>query len=68
MNLIKPKVFKHFVSILLPKKENNYTASIIEFILGLGLLFRATVKYSALSIIILFIHIWNVTKVKPERG
>ena len=73
MHIIKPQIFKHFIPEFLPKKLVNYIAGIIEFTLGLGLFFSATVKNAAIGIFILMIlflpiHIWDVTKERPAIG
>lgn len=73
LHLIKPKIFKHFTPPFLPLKLTNYIAGIVEFSLGLGLLFANFSKISALGILILMliflpIHIWDVTKVRPAIG
>lgn len=73
MHIIKPKIFKHFIPDIFPKKLVNYSIGLIEFGLGLGLFFLQTVKYAAIGIFILMvlflpIHIWDVTKERPAIG
>lgn len=73
MHLIKPKFFKHFIPKPLPKNLVNYIIGVIEFTLGIGLLFPRFIKESSLGIMILLvlflpIHIWDVTKKQPAIG
>ncbi len=73
MHLAKPKLFKHFIPNFLPKLWVNYGIGIIEFVLGLGLVFSRFEKEAALGIfflLILFlpIHIWDAFKKKPAIG
>ena len=73
MHIIKPKIFKHFIPDVFPKKLVNYSIGLIEFGLGLGLFFLQTVEYAAIGIFILMvlflpIHIWDVTKERPAIG
>ncbi|MBL4604608.1 MAG: hypothetical protein JKY02_02795 [Flavobacteriaceae bacterium] len=73
MHIVKPKLFKHFIPDIFPKKLINYSIGIIEFTLGLGLFFSQTVEHSAIGIFILMvlflpIHIWDVTKERPAIG
>lgn len=73
MHILKPKVFKYFIPDYLPKRLVNYIAGGIEFFLGLGLIFSATVKIAALGIFFLMIiflpiHIWDATKIRPAIG
>lgn len=73
MHLIKPKTFKYFTPPFLPLKATNYVAGIVEFTLGLCLLFSQTTKLASAGIFILMIiflpiHIWDVTKVRPAIG
>lgn len=73
MHIIKPDFFKHFIPDFLPKKLVNYVVGIIEFGLGFGLFFSETNKNASLGIFILLIllvpiHIWDVTKKKPAIG
>ncbi len=73
MHLIKPKLFKHFIPDGLPKNTINYIVGVIEFTLGLGLLFPRSKAYAAMGIFILMIlflpiHIWDVTKERPAIG
>jgi len=73
MHIMKPKIFKYFTLPFLPMKLINYFAGIVEFFLGLGLLFSQTTKLASAGIFILMIiflpiHIWDVTKVRPAIG
>lgn len=73
MHIIKPKFFKHFIPKPLPKNLVNYVVGLIEFGLGVGLLFPQYPKYSAIGIMILMvlflpIHIWDVTRERPAIG
>ena len=73
MHIVKPKFFKHFIPDFLPKLLINYLVGIIEFLLGIGLLFSETTKEAALGIFIILIiflpiHIWDVTKIRPAIG
>ena len=73
MHLIKPDFFKHFIPNIFPKLLVNYFIGFIEFFLGLGLFFDKYIEISAVSIIILLIlllpiHIWDVTKKRPAIG
>ena len=73
MHFIKPKFFNHFIPDFFPKKKVNYVIGFIEFILGLGVFFPTTVNDSSLSIFILLIlllpiHIWDLTKDRPAIG
>jgi uncharacterized membrane protein len=73
MHIIKPKIFKNFTPPFLPVKITNYLAGIVEFSLGLGLLFSQTAQLASAGIFILMIlflpiHIWDVTKVRPAIG
>tara|TARA_R110002073_G_scaffold89852_8_gene212584 strand:- start:15326 stop:15655 length:330 start_codon:yes stop_codon:yes gene_type:complete len=73
MHIIKPNVFKHFIPNSLPKKAVNYIVGVIEFGLGVGLLFQETRENAAIGIFILMIlflpiHIWDVTKERPAIG
>ena len=55
MHIIRPNFFKNFIPDFLPKLTINYVFGLLEFLLGLGLIF-------------LPIHIWDATKVKPAIG
>lgn len=73
IHFIKPKFFKDFIPDLFPKKAVNYGVGFVEFALGLGLFFNPIAKYAALSIFILLIlllpiHLWDLTKKKPTIG
>jgi uncharacterized membrane protein len=73
MHIVKPVIFKHFIPDAFPKKLINYVVGIIEFGLGLGLLFYQTVAYAAIGIFVLMIlflpiHIWDLTKERPAIG
>ena len=73
MHIIKPKTFKHFTPPFLPLKATNYLAGIVEFGLGLGLLFSQIAKEAAIGVFMLMIlflpiHIWDVTKQRPAIG
>ena len=73
MHIIKPKLFKHFIPKPFPKTLVNYVIGVIEFSLGIGLLFSQTVKQAAIGIFILMIlflpiHIWDVTRERPAIG
>ena len=73
MHIIKPKFFKHFIPKPFPKTLVNYVFGVIEFVLGIGLLFSETVKQAAIGIFILIliflpVHIWDVTRERPAIG
>lgn len=73
MHFIKPDFFKHFIPNFLPKLLVNYIVGFIEFFLGVGLFFDKYIAFSAVGIIILLIlllpiHIWDVTKERPAIG
>ena len=73
MHIIKPEMFKHFIPDVFPKKLVNYIVGVIEFGLGIGLFFPKTDKHAAVGIFILMvlllpIHIWDVTKERPAIG
>jgi len=73
MHFIKPAFFKHFIPNGFPKLTVNYIVGVIEFGLGLGLLFPEAVSYSAYGIFILLIlflpiHVWDATKKRPAIG
>ena len=73
MHFVKPHFFKHFIPDFFPKKLVNYVVGFIEFALGLEMFFPETVKIAALGIFILLIlllpiHIWDVTKERPAIG
>ena len=73
MHIIKPKFFKHFIPKPLPKNLVNYVVGVIEFAVGIGLLFSQFVQESAIGIMILLvvflpIHIWDVTRERPAIG
>ena len=73
MHFIKPKFFNHFIPKPFPKKLSNYVVGVIEFALGIGLLFPDYIQKSALGIIVLLIlllpiHIWDVTRERPAIG
>lgn len=73
MHIVKPKIFKHFIPDVFPKKLVNYSVGIIEFALGIGLFFSQTISKAAIGILILMIlflpiHIWDVTKKRPAIG
>ena len=72
-HLVKPNFFKNFIPNYFPKLYVNYFIGFIEFFLGLGLFFNKYIAFSAVSIIILLIlllpiHIWDVTKERPAIG
>lgn len=73
MHFIKPQFFKHFIPEIFPKKLVNYIVGFIEFGVGFGLFFNQTAKYASLGVFILLIlllpiHIWDVTKKRPAIG
>lgn len=73
MHIIKPDFFKHFIPDFLPKKLVNYVVGFVEFSLGFGLFFAETNKIASLGILLILvlllpIHIWDVTKKKPAIG
>ncbi|MGY8908766.1 MAG: hypothetical protein ACKVIG_02740 [Flavobacteriales bacterium] len=73
MHIIKPNFFKNFIPDFFPKLFVNYFIGFIEFFLGVGLFFDKYIEFSAISIIILLIlllpiHIWDVTKKRPAIG
>ncbi len=73
MHVIKPKIFKHFIPDIFPKKLVNYIAGVIEFGLGISLFVEQIVSEAAIGILILMvlflpIHIWDVTKERPAIG
>ena len=73
MHIVKPKIFKYFIPDYLPKRFINYFVGGVEFCLGLGLTFTVTVKISSLGILFLMIillpiHIWDATKIRPAIG
>ena len=73
MHFIKPQFFKHFIPEVFPKLLVNYVIGFIEFALGFGLFFLETVKNASLGIFILLIillpiHIWDLTKERPAIG
>jgi uncharacterized membrane protein len=73
MHYIKPAFFKHFIPAFFPKKLVNYAVGFIEFSLGFGLFFNQSTKYAALGIFLLLIvllpvHLWDVTKKRPAIG
>ena len=73
MHLIKPAFFKHFIPDFFPKKLVNYAIGLIEFGLGFGLFFKQPTKYALIGIFILLllllpIHLWDVTKKRPAIG
>lgn len=73
MHFAKPRFFNNFIPNFLPKRTVNYVVGILEFLLGLGLVFKATISYAAIGIFILMvlflpIHIWDATKLKPAIG
>jgi uncharacterized membrane protein len=73
MHLIKPEFFKHFIPEFFPKKLVNYAIGFIEFGIGFGLFFNQTTKYASVGIFVLLIlllpiHIWDVTKKRPAIG
>ncbi|QTE22188.1 DoxX family protein [Polaribacter cellanae] len=73
MHIIKPRIFKNFIPDFFPKKLVNYSVGVIEFLLGFGLFFSETAKYTAYGVFILMIlflpiHIWDVTRISPAIG
>ena len=73
MHVIKPKFFKHFIPKPLPKNLVNYIVGLIEFAVGVGLLFPEYRQKSALGIMILLaiflpIHIWDLFRERPAIG
>ena len=73
MHFIKPNFFKHFIPDFFPKLLVNYCIGFIEIFLGVGLFFDKYTEFSAVSIIILLIlllpiHMWDVTKERPAIG
>jgi uncharacterized membrane protein len=73
MHFIKMDFFKHFIPDFFNKKLVNYGVGIIEFTLGLGLFFPKTVNEASIGIFILLIlllpiHIWDLTKQRPAIG
>jgi uncharacterized membrane protein len=73
MHFLKPQFFKDFIPKFFPKKLVNYGVGFVEFALGLGLFFNPITTYASLSIFILLIillpiHLWDLTKKKPAIG
>lgn len=73
VHFIKPQFFKHFIPEIFPKNLANYSIGFIEFGLGFGLFFNQSIKQASLGIFILLIlllpiHIWDVTKERPAIG
>ncbi|TXD53322.1 MULTISPECIES: DoxX family membrane protein [unclassified Polaribacter] len=73
MHIIKPQMFKHFIPDFFPKKLVNYIVGFIELGLGFGLFFNQTTTYASFGIFVLLIlllpiHIWDVTKKRPAIG
>jgi uncharacterized membrane protein len=73
MHFVKPQFFKHFIPDIFPKLTVNYVVGTIEFTLGMGLFFSQTKQNAALGVFILLIlllpiHIWDVTKDRPAIG
>ena len=73
MHFKKPIFFNGFIPDLLPKLTINYICGGIELLLGIGLLFNATVKNAAMGVFILMllflpIHLWDLYKEKPAIG
>ncbi|WP_439130375.1 DoxX family protein [Polaribacter sp.] len=73
MHFIKTDLFKHFIPNFFNKKLVNYVVGFIELALGLGMFFSKTIKDASVGIFILLmlllpIHIWDVTKKKPAIG
>jgi len=65
--------FEHFIPNFFNKKLVNYLVGFIELGLGLGLFFPKTIKGAAIGIFVLLIlllpiHIWDLTKDKPAIG
>lgn len=73
MHFVKPRFFNGFIPKPLPKLTVNYIAGFVEFTIGIGLLFNATVKNAAIGFFILMIfflplHIWDLFREKPAIG
>ena len=73
MHFIKPRFFNGFIPKPLPKLLVNYVAGVAEFVIGIGLLFNATVKNAAIGFFILMLvflplHVWDLFKEKPAIG
>ena len=73
IHFMKMSFFKHFIPHFFNKKFVNYSVGFIEFALGLGLFFPKTIKEASIGIFILLvlllpIHIWDLTKEKPAIG
>ncbi len=73
MHFVKPKFFYRFIPKPFPKELSNYGTGVIEFVLGIGLLFPTYIQEAALGIIILLmlllpIHIWDLSREKPAIG
>lgn len=73
MHIIKPRFFNGFIPKPLPKLTVNYVAGLLEFLVGIGLLFNATTKNAAIGFFILMLiflplHVWDLFKKKPAIG
>lgn len=73
MHFVKPRFFNPFIPKPFPKKLSNYLVGVIEFALGVGLLIPKYILESATGIIVLLIlllpiHIWDLTRKKPAIG
>lgn len=72
-HIIYPKFYKTFIPGRLPLFTVNYTVGVIEFIIGLGLLFPQYRHMCALALLILMLcflpfHLLDVFKENPAIG
>ena len=73
MHFVKPRFFYPFIPKPFPKEPSNVGTGVIEVALGVGLLIPNFIQESAMGIIILLIlllpiHIWDLTREKPAIG
>lgn len=73
MHLKNPKFFNKLIPDFLPKQIVNYIFGVIEIMLGIGLFFNRTLENASLGVLVLLtlllpIHLWDFSKVKPAVG
>lgn len=72
-HIIFPKFYRTFIPRWLPLIAVNYIVGVIEFVIGLGLLFPESRHISALTLLMMMVfflpfHVLDVFKKKPAIG
>lgn len=72
-HIFNPKFYRYFIPEGWPKQLVNYVSGVVEIVLGVGVLFDATMHWSATGILVLMIiflplHVIDLFRARPAIG